>query len=307
MQRARMFQTALQDLATWWANDFFDVSDPTIGIRTRSWDEVMEIVEGLPRLVQNAALQIVVDAEDGDIATAASKGKLRAKESLDEKVVEDFIAALGEGGERLRTVNSMMKKALQGNGGRDTSAQLFVALCRSLGLGARLVVSIQAVQWKADKQPTTKPPKKKTPKPPPDLVDVALAKRKRMPVRRRGKMPEKTASEEDEEDEMEEVEIPGIIAGGPSRMSTPASTPGSRNKFPKGKGNRLQERAAGTASDPESVLTDASSKSAKLNIGKDGAMNPLKKERAEYYKLGKSKVGQKLGGPSKPKRRKDEG
>jgi len=33
----------------------------------------------------------------------------------------------------------------------DMSAQLFTALCRSLGLPARLVVSIQAVLWRKEK------------------------------------------------------------------------------------------------------------------------------------------------------------
>ncbi|KAF8955950.1 hypothetical protein BDZ97DRAFT_1854167 [Flammula alnicola] len=44
---------------------------------------------------------------------------------------------------------SLMKHALMRSGSRDTSAQLFTALCRGLGIPARLVVSVQSVPWQA--------------------------------------------------------------------------------------------------------------------------------------------------------------
>jgi hypothetical protein len=307
-----MFQTALQDLATWWANHFFEIPDTTIGVKTRSWDECMEIVEQLPRLVQNAGLKVIVDGE-GDTENALRAGKLKAVESLDPKVVEEFQTALGPGGEQIRTVKSMMKKALQAKGGRDTSSQLFVALCRSLGLGARLVVSLQAVQWKADKQPTTKGSgKSKASKT--DDAEAAVStpkvddgKRKaRKAVRRKGKVPEKTVSEEEEEDEMEEVPItdPTSATTAPPQNPVPQRrvVPSKSNRI----GHRLDQNEPIIISDTESNATDASSKRKQLNVGKGGAMNPLKKERADYYKLGKSK-GQKLGHAPKAKKRKEEG
>lgn len=307
-----MFQTALQDLAIWWANHFFEIPDTTIGVKTRTWDECMEIVEQLPRLVHNAGLKVIVDGE-GDTETALRAGRLKAVESLDPKVVEEFHTALGPGGEQMRTVKSMMKKALQAKGGRDTSSQLFVALCRSLGLGARLVVSLQAVQWKADKQPTTKGSSKSkasksnateasvsTPK-----VDDGKRKARRA-VRRKGKVPDKTVSEEEEEDEMEEVPITDSTATTRAPPHNPAPqakvAPSKLNRI----GRRLDQNEPIIISDTESNATDASSKRKQLNVGKGGAMNPLKKERADYYKLGKSK-GQKLGRAPKAKKRKEEG
>ena len=299
-----MFQTALQDLATWWANDYFEISDTTIGVKTRGWDEVMEIVERLPRLVQNAGLQIVVDGEDNNLVAALKEGKVRAVERLDQEVVEEFQGALGPGGERIRTVNSFMKKVLQARGGRDTSAQLFVALCRSLGLGARLVVSLQPVQWKADKQLVPKPSgsRKSTTAPEENSASAKQPKvsgrTKGKQTRRKGKMPEKTISEEEEEDDMEEVQV---ITG-----TAPIDGPGPGTSALR----RAPTKAALTEpiviSDTESHATNASNKSKKLNIGRGGEMNPMKKERADYYKLSKSK-GQKLGGPAKSKRRKEEG
>lgn len=216
VQRSRLFLAALQELAIWWANEGFEVSDTTLGIRTRSWDEIMDIVDSLPRLVQ--------------ADTGKGKGKQRASDDAGEDPAhEAFITALGQGGERIRTVKSLMKKALQGAGGRDTSAQLFVALCRSMGLGARLVVSLQPVQWKSEKQPTVRIGSGKGARvlkagervretlanveeheadaaAQREIEQQASASRPR--GRRRGKVPEKTHSEAEEEDEFEEVDIP---------------------------------------------------------------------------------------------------
>lgn len=302
MQRSRMFQTALQDLSTWWANDYFDVLDATVGMKTRSWDEVMEIVEGLPRLVQGAGMQVVLDkGGEGEGGEGTGKGKAKAKvkaiDNLDEKVVEQFVEALGEGGERIRTVNSLMKKALQGSGGRDTSAQLFVALCRALGLGARLVVSLQALQWRADQVKSKSSGSKGKGKESKSgqKAKAVVNGSKPVPVpassRRKGKMPEKTMSEEEEEDDFEEVEIPG------TKSSTSKKSPAS-GKFPSKGGIPLGSKSArsnATATASESEATAAEAQRL-LNVGKNGAMNPATKQRADYYKLKPHRGGQKLGG-----------
>lgn len=54
-----------------------------------------------------------------------------------------------ESGERIRSPNSLMKHALMQSGSRDTSAQLFTALCRALDIPARLVVSLQGTPWRS--------------------------------------------------------------------------------------------------------------------------------------------------------------
>jgi len=63
-----------------------------------------------------------------------------------------------ESGETLRSEKSLMKHALQLSGSQDVSAQLFTALCRSLGIPSRLVFSVQSVPWQASagKKPAPK-------------------------------------------------------------------------------------------------------------------------------------------------------
>lgn len=55
-----------------------------------------------------------------------------------------------EEGEVIRSSKSLMKRALIRQGSKDVSAQLFTALCRALGIPARLVVSLQSVPWQAN-------------------------------------------------------------------------------------------------------------------------------------------------------------
>lgn len=117
---------------TWWSQSFFDISDPALGLRTRTWDEVNEIVEKLPKMTR------------ADFAGASFDKAADWTDAMD-------TLAEGSGAEKLRSVNSLMKKVLQQEGSRDISAQLFVALARSCGLGARLVVSLQPVPWRAEK------------------------------------------------------------------------------------------------------------------------------------------------------------
>lgn len=176
---------------TWWSQSFFDISDPTLGARTRTWDEVQEVIDSLPRINKSDIYggtftsRFIKQAKD-------RKGKGKAKEMEE---VDPMMESLAEafGGERLRSVNSMMKKVLQQEGSRDVSAQLFVALARACGLGARLVVSIQAVPWRAEKAPTGK-------------KKVGAGSGGRTMASRQGVGHDVMS----EEEELEEVPIPGV-------------------------------------------------------------------------------------------------
>lgn len=64
-------------------------------------------------------------------------------------VGSDFKISDDDEGEVIRSCKSLQKHALLRYGSRDLSAQLFTALCRALGIPARLVVSVQSVPWKA--------------------------------------------------------------------------------------------------------------------------------------------------------------
>ena len=109
-KRGRLFEAAVDRLATWWCESFFVVT-PTGHIRSRTFEEV-----------------------DDEIPPASD---------LDESGSEH------SGYERVRSVESLMKHMLMQRGCRDTSAQLFTALCRALDIPARLVVSLQSVPWKS--------------------------------------------------------------------------------------------------------------------------------------------------------------
>ncbi|KAI0074037.1 Rad4-domain-containing protein [Panus rudis PR-1116 ss-1] len=166
-KRGRLFETAITRLAEWWS-DTFDI-EPTGHIRSRTYEEVQQ--------------QILKDTK--------GKGKAIALEDEDEE------------GEVIRSEKSFMKHALMKRGTRDTSAQLFTALCRALGIPARLVVSLQSVPWQAGvgkPKPTTK---------------------KKGSDKGKGKAPANPVADDDNDDEMEEVSIPGT----PGSTGTGASTP----------------------------------------------------------------------------------
>ncbi|OCH87725.1 Rad4-domain-containing protein [Obba rivulosa] len=176
--RGRLFESAITRLVEWWI-DYFEV-EPTGHIRSRTFEEVQKSL-----------------TTDGK---GKGKSRVRSDESDDE----------GEG-ELIRSEKSLMKHVLMRRGSRDTSAQLFTALCRALRIPTRLVVSLQSVPWQANAGKPKAPAKKP-------------------PVKSRGKGKEKAvdvdAEDEDEDMDMEEVNIPGSTSG--------VSTPSGRGVFPGG-------------------------------------------------------------------------
>ncbi|KAJ7464776.1 hypothetical protein B0H11DRAFT_2051338 [Mycena galericulata] len=119
-KRGRMFETAMGNLAFWWAKTFFDVTFEG-HLRNRTFESVHSSME-LRQLVPYPEYGKIWDVE------------------LLQEVLDDE-------GEPIRSPKSLMKHALMQKGTRDTSAQLFTALCRGLGIPARLVVSLQSVPW----------------------------------------------------------------------------------------------------------------------------------------------------------------
>jgi xeroderma pigmentosum group C-complementing protein len=110
-KRGRLFETAIAHLVQWWSGAYFEV-DFAGHIRNKTFDEVQSQIAGL-------SLEAILDL----------------LEEQDSEVI--------------RSPNSLMKHTLMRSGSRDTSAQLFTALCRALGIPARLVVSLQSVPWQA--------------------------------------------------------------------------------------------------------------------------------------------------------------
>ncbi|KAG7091277.1 hypothetical protein E1B28_010326 [Marasmius oreades] len=124
--RGRMFEAAVGRLVEWWRSDFFEVL-PHGHMRNRTFDSVQQKLLAYGYGVGSE----IEDEQDGVI-----------DRELFEDILDDEI-------EVIRSEKSFMKHALMQAGSRDTSAQLFTALCRGLGIPSRLVVSLQSVPWQA--------------------------------------------------------------------------------------------------------------------------------------------------------------
>jgi xeroderma pigmentosum group C-complementing protein len=147
-RRGRQFESALLRLTEWWYNEFEVENDVSKNVRSRTFNEVQQELRlkgifpsPLPETMGFPRLPTASQPSPGDSIKINGKGKGKAVEN------EDNDADMG--GEPIRSSKSLMKHALMMRGTRDTSAQLFTALCRALGIPARLVISLQAVPWKS--------------------------------------------------------------------------------------------------------------------------------------------------------------
>jgi len=146
--RGHTFENSVKALVEWWAYVFFRVQK-TGHIQSHTYEEIQQLLKS--------------DEYEFD---------------------ENYQLAYAsfEGHEIVKTPKSLMKHALMGSGSRDVSVQLFTALCRALGIPARLVVSLQSVPWQtgAGKSKPT------------------------------GKRRSKTDTPIDSDDDMEEVVVPAV-------------------------------------------------------------------------------------------------
>lgn len=142
-KRGRLFEAAMTRLVEWWG-DYFEVL-PEGHLRSRTYDDVAaEIIKVEER----------VRAKAEAARRKKGKGKQRARQNEDTDKDDDEA-------ELIRSEKSLMKHVLQRDGSRDVSAQLFTALCRALGIPARLVVSLQSMPWRASEGKPKAPTKKK--------------------------------------------------------------------------------------------------------------------------------------------------
>jgi len=114
--RGHIFENSMKMLVEWWARDFFRVQK-TGHIQSHTYEEIQRLLK-----------------------------------SDDYEFDENYQLAYAsfEGHEIIKSPKSLMKHTLMRSGSRDVSAQLFTALCRGLGIPARLVVSLQSVPWQAN-------------------------------------------------------------------------------------------------------------------------------------------------------------
>jgi xeroderma pigmentosum group C-complementing protein len=217
-KRGRTFEAAIERLAEWWYSSFFEV---LYGghIRSLTYEWVRERMRRKGWDVPDFSSSN--DAEEKGKGGKSEVEKLSAKRLGKQKASsssssapeldtdpESLASLLCATAEPIRSPNSLMKHVLMRSGSRDVSAQLFTALCRALGIPARLVVSVQSVPWQANLE---------KPKP-------KYGKRKKLKVEKGGKV---KVEDEDEDMEMEEVNIPS-----PASIPTPGlSTPGLKTEL----------------------------------------------------------------------------
>jgi xeroderma pigmentosum group C-complementing protein len=150
--RARLFDAALKDLLSWWYQ-YFDIIEET-GIRRRPVAEVERELVGWA-------------AEGGEDAEASTSrfpweelGKEDEKGNGTPKGTGKSKKGKGKGKERdwgtseeswevVKGVNSFVRAARAHKGSRDMSVQVFTCICRALDIPARLVFSLQPVDWRA--------------------------------------------------------------------------------------------------------------------------------------------------------------
>lgn len=139
VKRGYLFEQAVSRLASWWADTFFTVK-PAGHLHNRTFEDVQRVL----------LFKGLVDV--------TGKGKAKAlPQDVDplEGLIEDDQVEI------VRSAKSLMKHALMRSGSRDVSSQLFTALCRALGVPARLVVSLQSVPWQTNVGRSKTPAKQK--------------------------------------------------------------------------------------------------------------------------------------------------
>ncbi|KIY51558.1 Rad4-domain-containing protein [Fistulina hepatica ATCC 64428] len=203
VMRGRLFETAITNLAEWWANEWFHV-EPYGHIRNRTFEDVR--------------------------ASIVKIGYTSADSTFDTEALQDI---LDDDGETVRSSKSLMKHVLWREGSRDVSSQLFTSLCRALDIPARLIVSLQSMPWKSNVGKSTpkrvnkgKSPVTSSPAPSKDdfgtfpgdgqrLDDQPMPKSEKAKGKEKAKPPVKLRKQKSK----------GYRLGSPSRESSPGDTP----------------------------------------------------------------------------------
>ncbi|KAF9066475.1 hypothetical protein BDP27DRAFT_1423852 [Rhodocollybia butyracea] len=161
--RGRMFENATLRLVEWWSQSFFevaaeghmrnitfDVMKQSLGKYVPGFTEQFEAAVAPPETMDNHRDRYKLKYKTNGKGKEKEKEKTSSADPLIDATDLDLLEDLLDNSiELIKSPKSLMKHALMQSGSRDTSAQLFTALCRALAIPARLVVSLQSVPWKA--------------------------------------------------------------------------------------------------------------------------------------------------------------
>ncbi|GAA99371.1 uncharacterized protein L969DRAFT_47615 [Mixia osmundae IAM 14324] len=131
--RARAFERAMKRLMSWWFNNF-TVEPDVPRVHTQHYFAVEELLRQLGKL-------------DVEAIQSWRPPRSSSKKKKSRKTEERAPPPWADKGELIKDSVSLMKRAVILRGSLDVSAQLFTALCRALDIPARLVFSLQPVDW----------------------------------------------------------------------------------------------------------------------------------------------------------------
>jgi xeroderma pigmentosum group C-complementing protein len=158
--RVRLFDKALSDLLSWWYQSF-EIADER-GLKRRDVNEVDQELAAWSEVGAEAGSskfpwepRVELEQKDDTPRKKSAKSRGKAKE------VEREWGPSQDNWEIVHGLPSMSKSATLLKGSRDMSAQLFTCLCRALDIPARLVFSLQPVDWRAPSAMAKKGSKKK--------------------------------------------------------------------------------------------------------------------------------------------------
>ena len=283
--RGRAFERALEALVDWWSAEW--EVDWRAGIRYRTWAEAEQMARELDDEREAIRKSLNPTASSSNSGKIDRKGKGRAtatpsKPPISKKAAKKLLDALGKthGGELLRSYKSLQKKALQMAGSRDLGAVLFVACCRALGIGARIVVSLQPVSWRMGDGATS---------------TTSATKGK-------SKAKAQVTSDDDDDVEMEPVALPPPAPAPPPAANSASTSAGSNGGFVRWIDRLPSQRVPGLKSTLGAQLGGFGAGSPGQTLeGKVGSGNPATgtggSTRGKWKGKGR-KVGEKSTDPS---------
>ncbi|KAK4056349.1 hypothetical protein OIO90_002492 [Microbotryomycetes sp. JL221] len=150
--RSRLFESALKNLLDWWFRNFQVLDEKELVRR-----DIEEVAQDLAAWNQASAAQddsrfpwdFIHDGnETSKSATSSTMAANRKQKSSKGKAKLEW-GSNQECWEPINGVSGMSKHAMTMRGSRDMSAQLFTCLCRALDIPARLVFSMQPLDWRS--------------------------------------------------------------------------------------------------------------------------------------------------------------
>ncbi|GAA5905976.1 hypothetical protein JCM5296_001306 [Sporobolomyces johnsonii] len=264
--RSRLFEASLKDLVQWWFQAFRVL--PHKDLRRRDVGEVEEELRGWEReydkLVSKEKKSKGKGKEKEGHGEGWKKWPWEEEEQLSEDkrrkrlasqstssskpLVRPFASSSPHGGpaawEPVHALPSLYAAAAALRGSRDLSAQLFVALLRALDIPARLVVSLQGMEWRSGSASGANKGRRKKDVGGPAIDDddeeeeEALARTRRKPPPAKGKGKGKSRAVETLELSSSE-DGEGGWQDGRGKLNYKIPKPNLRRSAPSGKGGKV--------------------------------------------------------------------